>query len=92
LSSPTIADFLFDEENESKFAGHGLTAYRVLQVLDNEHVVVPNRKGRRGLYLVIGRDNGGAAITVPVEATRDPLVWRPITAWPSKDHERTLLD
>jgi hypothetical protein len=43
------------------------------------------------MYLVIGRDHGGAAITVPVEPTHDPKLWRPITAWPSKAHEAAKL-
>jgi len=92
LSIPIISEFLFDDENEDKMAVHGLTARQVSQVLDNEHVVVPNRKRRRGLYLVIGRDHGGMMISVPVEPTHDPQIWRPITSWLSKASERALLD
>jgi hypothetical protein len=92
MSSPRIADFFIDEENEQKFWAHGLSAEQVLQILGNEHVVVPNRRRRRGLQLVIGRDDGGACITVPVERTHDPSVWRPITAWLCKDWKRTKLD
>lgn len=91
MSTPDIADFLFDDDNEEKMARHGMTPRSVAQVLDNEHVVVTNRKMRRGLYLVIGRDHGGAAITIPVEPTHDPSVWRPLTAWPSKKHEVARL-
>ena len=91
MSTPDIADFAFDDDNDDKIASHGLTIRRVVQVLDNPHVLVPNRKARRGAFLVIGRDNGGAAISIPVEATHDPAVWRPITAWPSKPHEEAKL-
>ena len=92
MSTPLIADFLFDAENEDKIGSHGLTARRVRQVLDDgERVSVRNRRQRRGLYLVIGRDYGGAIISIPVEATRDPQVWRPITAWLAKDAEKRLL-
>jgi uncharacterized DUF497 family protein len=91
LSTPTIAEFLFDDVNEEKIARHGLSIRRVRQVLDNVHVIAPNRRARRGMYLVIGRDHGGAAITVPVEPTHDPKLWRPITAWPSKAHEAAKL-
>ena len=75
-----ILDFLFDEENEDKLAAHGVTVRQVLQLLENEHLVVPNRKGRRGLFLVIGVDHGGVCIAVPVETTPWPDTWRPITA------------
>jgi hypothetical protein len=92
MSMPDVADLLFDDENENKMAAHGLTPRRVLQVLDNTHVVVPNRRRRRASFLIVGRDNGGACISVPIERTRDPLIWRPVTAWPSKDSERRQLE
>jgi len=92
MSMPDVADFLLDDENEDKMAAHGLTPRRVLQVLDNTHIVVPNRRRRRASFLIVGRDNGGACISVPIERTRDPLIWRPVTAWPSKDSERRQLE
>ena len=92
MSMPDVVDFLFDDENEAKMGNHGLTARRVLQVLENRHIVVKNRRRRRGVFLIVGTDNGGAHITVPVEPTHDRLLWRPVTAWPSTDHERAWLD
>ena len=92
MSSPRIEALLIDDENEDKITSHGLSVSQVLQVLDDVHLVLSNRKRRRGLYLIIGRDNGGACISVPVERTREATVWRPITAWPCKPHERTLLE
>jgi hypothetical protein len=92
MSMPDVADFLFDHENEEEMAAHGLTPRRVIQVLENKHIVVPNRRRRRAQYLIVGRDNGGASITIPIQPTGDPLVWRPVTAWPSKDHERQRLE
>jgi len=89
---PEVADLLFDEENEEEMAAHGLTPRRVMQVLENDHLVVPNRRERRAQYLIVGRDNGGASITVPIEPTGDPLVWRRVTAWSSKDYERQRLE
>ena len=92
MSSPRIESFLFDDENEEKIATHGLSVYRVIQVLDNIHVVIPNRRRRRGLYLVIGRDNGGSCISIPVQSTHISTLWRPITAWTCKKGEETLLE
>ena len=91
MSSPYIETFLFDDENEEKIIAHGLSVYRVIQVLDNIHVLLPNRKGRRGVYLIIDRDNGGSCISIPIERTHIATVWRPITAWPSKAGEETIL-
>ncbi|MBI3978221.1 MAG: hypothetical protein HY331_08555 [Chloroflexi bacterium] len=92
MARPTIAAFVFDDVNEEKFARHGLTAVQVSQVLENEHVVVRNRRGRRALLLLIGFDHGGTCIAMPIEATHDPVVWRPVTAWRCKAYERGKLD
>jgi uncharacterized DUF497 family protein len=91
-SGPTITDLWFDDDNEDKLAQHGLSRRQVLQVLENEHLVVRNRKGRRAPYLLVGRDHGGMRIAVPIEPTRDPMVWRPVTAWRCKESERARLD
>ncbi len=72
-------------------AAHSLTPYRVLQVLDDEFIVVPNRKERRATHLVIGRDHGGAFITIPIEPTNQADIWRPVTAWYSKKSEIARL-
>ena len=92
MSSPLIEEFLIDDLNETKIGSHGLSVRQIIQVLENKHIIIPNRKRRRGLYLVIGRDNGGNCIAIPVERTYDSRLWRPITAWFCKDSERTLLE
>jgi hypothetical protein len=88
---PRVTGFLFDDENETKMAAHGLTPRRVLQVLGNAYIIVPNRRRRRASFLIVGRDNGGACISIPIEPNRDSLIWRPVTAWLSKDYERRQL-
>lgn len=91
MSSPTILDFLFDEENQRKIARHGLTASQVLQVLDSRVDISPNKRRARATQRVIGRDHGGQAIAVFVEPTHDPVVWRPVTARPAEPHEKARL-
>ena len=92
MSSPIIEEFLIDDLNETKIGSHCLSVGQIIQVLENKHIIVPNRKRRRGLYLVIGKDNGGNCIAIPVERTYYLRLWRPITAWFCKDSERTLLE
>ena len=77
---PRVEGFLFDDDNVDKFAAHGIGERQVDQILDRDFVIVPNRKKRRALYLLVGRDLGGRCIAVPIEPTRDPAIWRPITA------------
>jgi uncharacterized DUF497 family protein len=82
-----IARFLFDEENEDKLWEHGLTIVDVQEILEAPHIIKQNRKQRRASHLVVGRNGQGRCIAIPVERTHDPLTWRPVTAWPCKDHE-----
>ena len=92
MSSPIIEEFLIDDINETKIGSHGLSIRQIIQVLENKHIIIPNRKRRRGSYLVIGTDNGGNCIAIPVERTYDSRLWRQVTAWFCKDSERTLLE
>lgn len=91
MSRVEVLAFEYDEENEDKLASHRLTIRQVNQILGNSFVVVPNRKERKAPYLLIGRDDGGACIAVPIEATRDPVRWRPVTGWYCKTREEALL-
>ncbi len=92
MSSIRIDGFLIDDENEAEFAAHSIQPSQVVQILEHTYAVLRNRKKRRGIYLIIGRDNGGLCISVPVERTVYDSVWRPITAWPSKRGEETILE
>ena len=92
MSSVTITRFLFDDENEEKFAAHNVSAEQVYQALRNPHIIVSNRKERRARHLLIGRDDGGACLAIPVTPTTDPAIWRPVTAWRCKDRELAVLE
>ena len=85
MSSIIITEFLIDDTNEDEFAKHGLSQVQVLQVLENPHIVGRNRRTdiHRATHLVIGRDNGGSPVTIPIEPNHLPNLWRPVTAWPS---------
>ena len=87
-----VLEFLIDEDNESKFADHGLTVRQVLQVLESPHLIVRNRSRRRAAHLIVGRDHGGACLVIPIEPTHERTLWRPVTAWPCKSSELTRLE
>ena len=89
MSSPEIYEFAFDDINIEEFARHGIRWEQVDQVLDNQFVTQRNRRQRRATYLVIGKDNGGRYISVPIEPTHLATLWRPVTAYPSKYSEIT---
>ena len=91
MSRPTFLDFQFDEVNRDEIARHGLTDDQLLQVLDGKVAWTRNKRSGRGDYRVIGRDHGGLAITIIVERTPDPMIWRPVTAWSAEPHEEARL-
>jgi hypothetical protein len=86
-----VFDFVIDEDNTEKFWFHGIAAEQVLNVLDGSIAILRNRRDRRADYLVIGRDSSGMCLAIPIEATHDPVIWRPVTAWPCKNSERLRL-
>jgi hypothetical protein len=92
VSRIAIHQFDHDAETEEKYAAHGLSARMVDQVLNNDYKIVPNRKDRAGTYLVLGRDDGGTCIAIPVRRGFDPGTWRPLTAWRCKDREEAALN
>ena len=87
-----VEDFLFDEDNIEKIANHGLTPRQVRQVLSNRpRLITRNRAQRRASHVLIGRDDAGLCIAIPIEATRQSGLWRPVTAWRCKLAEEARL-
>jgi hypothetical protein len=72
---------------------HGISAHESEQLLGNEHVTVRNpsdepASGSR--RLLIGRTDGGRALTLVIERTLDPTTWLIVTGWESTDSERKI--
>jgi hypothetical protein len=63
----------------------------LIQLLGNGPVITKNRRGHAAPYLLIGRDDSGRCIAVPVLSTHVRYVWRPITAWYCKPSEAAKL-
>jgi uncharacterized DUF497 family protein len=82
----------WDDQTEAHIAEHGVTPREVNQMVENPHILVRNRKGKRAPMLLIGRTHGGRVLSVPLAKTRDPGVWRPITAFPATEAQTALLD
>ena len=53
----------------------------------------PRKRGERGRrWLLIGRTDGGRALTVVIVQTVEPTTWLIITGWDSTDAERKILE
>ena len=70
---------------------HGLRPAQVRSVLSRRWVATRNRRNRAAPYLLIGRDDQGRCLTMPIVPTDHPLVWRVITGWYCKESEAAKL-
>ena len=88
-----VAELLVTEAAIDKLGVRGITTSDARQIPRNTHVLVRNPReeppGKR--RLLIGRTDGGRALTLVVEQTVDPTTWLIITGWESSQHERRLL-
>lgn len=89
-----IAELLITEAAIDKLGARGITTHEARQIPRNVHVVVRNphkttSPGKR--RLLIGRTDGGRALTLVVEETVDPTSWLIVTGWDSSPRERKLL-
>jgi hypothetical protein len=87
----SVTDFEYSERADSKMWDHGIEFSQLYEVLDHRYVVKRNRKDRLAEYFLIGRDNNGRCIAIPIMPTDDPHVWRPVTAWYCKSAEAVAL-
>jgi hypothetical protein len=87
----TIYDFSISEDVADHMWRRHVTRDQLYEMLEHLWGSIPNRNGRAAKWVVIGRDNTGRCIAVPVAPTDDPTVWRPITAWYCKPSEAAKL-
>jgi len=82
-----VEELRFEDEVYEKLAAHSLTPERVVQVLDHPYRVRRNRVGRRATHLLVGRDDQGQCIVIPIVRTGQRTVWEVVTAWFCKPYE-----
>jgi hypothetical protein len=78
-----VAGLLFDDENEAKFARHGVTLTEVLEVFEKWPRYYVNRPDRRATHVMVGPTLRGRVLVVPIEAWGTDGLWRPATAFPA---------
>jgi uncharacterized DUF497 family protein len=88
-----VNELLITEVAIDKLGARGITTHDARQIPKNAHVVVRNPHnalaGKR--RLLIGRTDGGRALTLVIEQTLDPTTWLIVTGWDSSPRERKLL-
>ena len=89
-----ISELLATDVALDKLGAREISADEAGQLPRNHHITVRNPRDRGGLFtrsLLIGRTDGGRALTLVVERTVDPTTWLIVTGWSSTDVERKLL-
>ena len=81
--------FEWDEANENELAQphHPILPWEVEQVFWNKPVWAPNKKGRSGDYLMVGKTDGGRELTIIVQPNPITRLLRPVTGWDSTQAE-----
>ena len=79
--------FAFDDRNTAKLRSHRVSITEALEVLWNSPQAFRNRSPGEAPYVVIGPTHSGRMITLPIDATDEPEIWRPRTGYPSSQRE-----
>jgi hypothetical protein len=88
----TIHDLLITETAAEKLGTRDISDREVDQLPRNQHVTGPNPRGSDERRLLVGRTDGGRALTLVIERTIDPTSWLVVTGWTATRRERKMLE
>jgi len=77
-----------------KLGRRGISAAEAEQLLRNSNTTIRNPRAKSAgdkRALLIGRTDGGRALTLVIERTVDPTSWLIVTGWSSTRNERRML-
>jgi hypothetical protein len=89
----SVLELLATESALDKLGARSISADEAGQLLRNHHVTVrnPGQPDAGTRRLLIGRTDGGRAVTLVTEQTVDPTTWLIVTGWSSTEVERKIL-
>ena len=90
-----IAQLLATDAARDKLGRRGISTAEAEQLPRNRQATVRNQhgRGREGeRLLLIGRTDGGRALTLVIERTPDPTSWLIVTGWIATARERRIVD
>jgi uncharacterized DUF497 family protein len=84
---PAIHKLSIPDFAAEKLGRRGISVTEALQLPWNDHDLEIDRSAPPGSdrRLLLGESNGGRALTLVVEPTRDPTDWLVITGWESAE-------
>lgn len=97
MSQAQIHELLIGETAAAKLGARGIDPHEAQQLLENAHKLVRNhgrrrtRRERSERRLLIGRTDGGTALTLVVEMTGETTTWVAVTGWVATQTERRMI-
>ena len=85
-----VASLQWDDENIDHIARHGVTREDVEHGLANGPLFFQNVPGRSATHVMVGQDETGRVLYVPILCVEWPDVWRVVSAWESRVARRLL--
>ena len=82
-----IENLLWLPANEGKLLGHGISRNEVDTLVLRGEWAVYRHDDYPVQVRIVGPTPTGRLITVALDPTDDPKVWRPVTGWPSSEWE-----
>ena len=82
-----IRGLVWRSGNVAKLAAHGISQREVREIVAVDRWVTTVHPDYPDQVRIIGPTRAGRLLTIAMEATDDPVVWRPVTGWPSTDEE-----
>lgn len=87
MTTPFITELRVSPGAEEELAGHGLDAEDAMEVEWNGPEFFRDKVD--GRYRMIGKNDGGALLTIIVEPTNEDGRWDVVTGWAASKGERT---
>ncbi len=87
-----VSSLVWDDENVSHIAKHGVAPEHVEYMLDNDPLFFHNLSGRSTTHVILGTDQPGRVLYVPIRCAELPGVWRVISAWESRFARRLVKE
>jgi hypothetical protein len=86
-----VHELLATERALEKLGARSISSAEVAQLPRNAHETIRNPRGPESRRLLIGRTDGGRALTLVIEQTADPTIWLVVTGWSATLAERRIL-
>ncbi|MDW5596099.1 hypothetical protein VSS74_17260 [Conexibacter stalactiti] len=92
MGPPSIVELLANPVAIAKLGARGISLAEARQLPRNAYVVVRNPTGSNVTErrLLVGRTDGGRALTLVIERTLNDDAWMIVTGWRSTIRERRL--